>query len=174
MSIRLSKTYNLNSNTIKHFEKVSESLILLNITIENESLKLDSRPLHWRYDFGDFPPLDISFDSETGLLKEITIFIKKRDIVGYNKAEKVDLINIAGLPSFEFEMLKKHEYYYDELCQMEITLYDSTLYICVLDEELQKRILVNEKLSILLNTKEEFIGLEVNHLSSNDLELFRS
>ncbi|MGL4453331.1 MAG: hypothetical protein ACRCTZ_19385 [Sarcina sp.] len=174
MVIRLNKTYNLNSYISKHFEKISESLILLNITLESDSLKLDSRPLHKRYDFGDFPPLDISFDSVTGLVKEITIFINKRNILIQNNMEKVDLMNLEGYPSFTFDMLKKHEYYYDEVCQMEISLCDSIILVCRLDEEVRKKVIVNEALNILLNDKGEFGGFSLNFLSVNDLQLLNS
>lgn len=174
MSIRLNKTYNLNSHIIKHFEKASENLILLNITLESDSLKLDSRPIHKRYDFGDFPPLDISIDSETGLVKEITIFINKRNILIKHDMEKVDLTNLVGYPSFSFDMLKKHEYYYDEVCQMEISICDSTLLVCVLDEEARKKIIVNEALNILLNDRDEFSGFSLNCLSINDLQFLKS
>ena len=75
MSLKLGKTFNLNVRTDKLYEKVSNSLLMFSIVLESESIKLDSRPLHWRFDFGDFPPMDISLDSETGLLKEITVFI---------------------------------------------------------------------------------------------------
>ncbi|MPN45301.1 hypothetical protein SDC9_192868 [bioreactor metagenome] len=173
MTIRLNKTYNLNSRIIKRFEKVSENLILLNVTLESDSLKMDSRPLHKRYDFGDFPPLDISFDSETGLIKEITIFVNNRDVLIKHNIEKVDLINLVGYPSFNFDMLKKHEYYYDEVCQMEILLYDTTLYVCIPDKEVQKKVIVNEMLSMLLNDKDEFIGFSVNCLSVDDIQLLK-
>lgn len=174
MEIRLNKTYNLNLQIIKYFEKVSENLILLNIILESDSLKWDSRPIHKRYDFGDFPPLDISFDSETGLLKEITIFINKIDISNHHNIGKIDLMNLGGYPSFTFDMLKKHEYYYDEVCQIEISLNKSTLLICILAEEAYKKIIVNEALNIFLNDRNEFIGFSLKDLSVNDIQLLQS
>lgn len=174
MRVRLNKTYHFDSNIIKYFEKVSESLILFNIAVKSESVKFDSRPIHFRYDFGDFPPFDISFDSESGLLREITIFINKIDIVDLYKIKEKDLVNIKGFPSFAFDGIEKNEYYYDEVCKIEISLSDLSLFLCISDKEIQKKIIMNEDLDILLNARDEFVGVTVNHLSVDDLGFLKS
>lgn len=174
MGVQLNKTYNFNSNIIKCFEKVSETLILFNITVKNDSVKLVSRPIHFRYDFGDFPPLDISFDSESGLLREITIFINEINIKSFYKMQEIALINLKGFPSFTFDRIEKHEYYYDEVCQMEIYLSALSLFVCISDKEIHTKIIVNEELDILLNVEDEFIGFVVNHLSINDVEFLKN
>ena len=174
MGVKLNKTYNSDSNIIKYFEKVSETLILFNITVKSDSVKLNSRPIHFRYDFGDFPPLDISFDSESGLLREITIFINEINIGSYYEIREKDLINLKGFPSFTFDRIEKHEYYYDEVCKIEIYLSDLSLFVCISDKEIQKKIIVNEDLDILLNAGDEFAGFAVNLLSIDDLKFLKS
>lgn len=173
MAIQIDKTYNLNSRIIKYLEKVSENLILFTIEVEADTLMLDSRPLHWRYDFGDFPPLDISFDSETGLIKEITIFINKENIRYGYMTEDVNLMNLKGFPSISLDVLEKHKYYYDEVCEMEIYLSDSTLSISRLGRIVHKKLLVNEELTILLDEENKFVGLRINNLSIDNVELFK-
>lgn len=173
MILSLKKTYNLYSQTTKCLEKISENLTMLNITFETDMFQFDSRPIHKRYDFGDFPPLDISFDSETGLLKEMTIFINIFSISNDFSYKEDILLNQNGYPCFDIEMLKKHEYYYDETCQMKISLYESRLLICKSDEVLYKKIIINEETHFFLNDKNEFAGFQVNKLSNDDLQLLK-
>lgn len=90
MNFLFKKIYDYETRALKQVEKVSDNLTLFNVIIESDSLKLDSRPLHKRYEFGDFPPLDISFDSETGLIKEFTIFIMKADIFSSESLIRTD------------------------------------------------------------------------------------
>lgn len=173
MTLSLKKTYNLYSQTTKCLEKISENLTMLNITFKIDMFQLDSRPIHKRYDFGDFPPLDISFDSETGLLKEITIFINIFSISSDFSYEEDILLNQKGYPCFNIEMLKKHEYYYDETCQMIISLYESRLLICKLNEVLCEKNIINEEINFFLNDKNEFVGFQMNKLSNDDLKLLK-
>ena len=173
MKIQINKIYKSGLHITKYFEKVSDNLILFNIIVENDSFKLDSRPIHWRYDFGDFPPLDISFDSDTGLIKEITIFINKKNIRGEYKIEESNLMNLRGFPSFTSDILEKHKYYYDEVCQMEVSLLNSTLSVYLLDKKIQKKIIVNEELNLLLSEENDFIGLKVSCLSIDNLEFLK-
>ena len=81
-------------------------------------------------------------------------------------------MNQRGYPCFDFEMLKKHEYYYDEICQMKISLFESKLLICKSDEVLYRKIIINEEIYLLLNDKNEFAGFQVNKLSNDDLRLY--
>lgn len=173
MGIRINTMYNIDLWVVKKFEKVSENLILVNIMIESDLLNLDSRPVHCRYEFGDFPPLDISLDSETGLIKEITIFINKENVRCGCIPENIDLTNLQGYPSANMEFLKKHEYYYDEVCEMEIYLFDTTLRVCRMDRTIYKKLVVNEELTILLDEENKFVGLSINHLSIENIELFK-
>lgn len=169
MEFRFKKTYDYETKIIKQVDKVSDSLTLFNIVLESDSLDLDSRPLHKRYEFGDFPPLDISFDSETGMLKEFTIFIKKDEVSNSEGLRRTDLATFSGYPCFEFCNLEKHESYCDEECHIEISIHESTLLICQLDETVAKVVNINESLSVLLNVDNEFVGFLCGNLTEQDL-----
>lgn len=169
MEFRFKKTYDYETRLIKQVDKVSDSLALFNIVLESDSLDLASRPLHKRYEFGDFPPLDISFDSETGMLKEFTIFIRKDEIISSEGLRRTDLVSCSGYPCFEFCNLDKHEYYYDEECLIEISIHESTLLICLLDEKVTKVVNINESLSVLLNVDDKFVGFLCDNLTERDL-----
>jgi hypothetical protein len=171
MDFRFKKSYDYYTQTIIQVGKVSGNLILLNIALESYSLKLDSRPLHKRYKFGDFPPLDVSFDSETGMIKELTIFIRKKDIDISKSSKKVDSIISLGYPCFEFSNLEKHEYYYDEECKAEILVYGSTLDVRLFDEQVQGIVQVNDSLSIILNNENKYIGFLYNKLTEDAVNL---
>lgn len=170
MGVRLKKIYDLNSDIIKSFERVSGDLVLCNIKVKTEEFNLDSRPLHWRYDFGDFPPLDISFDSESYLLKEITIFVEKKNIDNKSYFEEPRIVSNMGFPVFDFGMLKKHEYYYDEICEIKILLFDLKLTVYILNKKVEKNVMLNKDLGLLLDADSEFVGFVVYNLSVEDLE----
>lgn len=174
MNFRFKKTYDYETIIVKQVEKVSDSLALLNIALENDSLNLDSRPLHKRYEFGDFPPFDISFDSETGMLKEFTIFVKKEDVTNSESCKNINFESLSGYPCFEFCDLEKHEYYYDEECQVVISICDTALHISLLDEEVSKVVKINESLSVLLNAADEFAGFLCDNLTEQDLKILRN
>lgn len=174
MKVQLNKTYNIDSNIIKSFEKVSESLVLFNIVVKSDAVKFDARPIHLRYDFGDFPPFDVSFDSESGLVREITIFINKMDIRELCNIKENNLLSIRGFPSFIYDEIEKNEYYYDEICKIEIYLSDLSLFVCISEKEIQKKIIMNEDLDILLNERDEFVGVIINNLSIDALKLLKA
>lgn len=174
MNFRFNKTYDYETRITKQVEKVSDSLTLFNIALESDSLNLDSRPLHKRYEFGDFPPLDISFDSETGMLKEFTIFINKDDVSNSESSKSTDLVILSGYPCFEFCNLEYHEYYYDEECQIEISIHESALQIILLDKKFAKVVQVNESLSVLIDIENEFVGFLCNNLTEQDLKFLQN
>ncbi len=97
MNLTLAKTYPINAISIQNVESVSENLVLLNFELRSDKLHWDARPYHWLYDFGDFPPLDVSFDSETGLLKEMTIFINKQQLQQQHSYPLTVLSNIEDI-----------------------------------------------------------------------------
>ncbi|QOR35929.1 hypothetical protein IMX26_03670 [Clostridium sp. 'deep sea'] len=163
------KTYDYETRIIKQVDKVSDNLTLFNIALDSDSLNLDSRPIHKRYEFGDFPPLDISFDSETGMLKEFTIFIRKAEVSNIESSISTDLVSLSGYPCFEFFNLEKHEYYYDEECQIEISIHKSALQINLLTEKIEKVVQINESLSLFLNVGDEFVGFLCSNLTEQDL-----
>lgn len=101
MSLELMKTYNIHSIYIQSIESVSEDLILFNSEMQSNGLNLEARPYHWRCDFGNVPPLDISRDSETGLLKEITIFISKKKVAHNYSYICAYSTTIKGYPCFD-------------------------------------------------------------------------
>lgn len=174
MEFRFKKIYDYETRLIKQVDRVSDSLTLFNIALESDSLDLDSRPLHKRYEFGDFPPLDISFDSETGMLKEFTIFIRKADVSNFESPISADLFSLSGYPCFEFSNLESHEYYYDEECQIEISIHESTLQINLTAEKVEKVVQINESLSVLLNLGDEFVGFLCSNLTEQDLKDLRN
>lgn len=173
MGIKIRKLYNVESYSIRSFESVSDELILINLDLKSDSLNLDSRPFHYRYDFGDFPPLDISFDSETGLLKEITLFVNKSDLSYKNQEEKFELLCSEGYPCANTDFLIKHDYYYDEICKMKLSISDSSLSVNQSDRLIHKKIVVNEDLNILIDDSEEIVGLVINNLSAENITLFK-
>lgn len=174
MNFQFKKTYDYETRIIKQVEKVSDGLVLFNIVLESDSLNLDSRPLHKRYEFGDFPPFDISFDSETGMLKEFTIFIKKEDVTNSESCKNINFESLSGYPCFEFSNLEKNEYYYDEENQVVISICDTTLHISLLDEKVSKVVEINEFLSVLLNTADDFVGFLYDNLTEQDLKILRN
>ena len=171
MTLRLNKTYNLYVKNSKSLEKISQDMTMLNIDFEGDIISFDDRPAHMRFEFGACPPLDISFDSVTGLLKEITVFIED-DKISRNVRWKQEEFNTEnGYPCFDINMLEKHQYYYEETCELEIILYESILVICKLNQIPYKQIFINEEVYIYLNSQNQFIGVQVNNLSSEDLKL---
>lgn len=171
MGINIKKIYNIESFSAISFESVSDELILINLELKADSVNFDSRPFHYRYDFGDFPPLDISFDSETGLLKEITLFVCKAYLKHDNQAGDIMIHSIRGYPCASTDLLIKHEFYYDEICEMNIILKDRSLSVRQIGNPSCKKVIVNENLSILLDESEKITGVEFKNLSSDNLNL---
>lgn len=172
MEIKVKKLYNIESFSTINFESVSDELILINLELKADSVNFDARPFHCRYDFGDFPPLDISFDSETGLLKEITLFVSKSCLKHDNEVGNVKTHNVTGYPCASTDFLIKNEFYYDEICEMDIALQESSISVSHLASASCKRVVVNENLSILLDESEVIIGVVIDNLSSDNLNLF--
>lgn len=171
MGISINKLYNFESFSDRSFESVSDELILINLELKADLVNFHSRPFHYRYDFGDFPPLDIAFDSETGLLKEITLFVSKSCLKHDNHAEDIEIYSVTGYPCASTDFLIKHEFYYDEICEMNIILKDSSLSVSQLGSASCKKVIVNENLSILLDESEVITGVMFNNLSSDNLNL---
>jgi len=171
MRISIKMLYNIESFAIRSVESVSDELILINIELKTESVNFDSRPFHCRYDFGDFPPLDISFDSETGLLKEITLFVNKSCLRHDNHDGDIKIQSVTGYPCANIDFLEKNEFYYDEVCEMNIILKDSSLSVFHSDSANCKKVIVNETLSLLLDKAETVTGVVFKNLSSDNLDL---
>ncbi len=175
VSLQLMKTYDIHATCIKNIELVSDDLILFNMEVQSDQFDLQSRPYHWRYDFGNFPPLDIAFDSETGLLKELTIFIRKKNVVqGQNAIQMLYVKELEGYPTFDIEMWAKHEYYHDEDSEVIIVLEQSSVWILLKEMDICMKLSVNHELAILFNAKSQFAGFVVNHLEQEHLHLFRN
>ena len=170
MSIILTKIYQIDSYSYKYFEKASEDLVLFTLEMIGDSLPFDSRPVHWRCDFGDFPPMDISLDSDTGLLKEITIFIKKSEIKKMEGKSHLDAIASEGYPTFSTDIWRKHEYYYDESIGVNISTQESSLYLCLSNKKIQCKLKVNEVLDVLLDEQGFFSGFIINNLSNEEMK----
>jgi hypothetical protein len=157
-------------------ESVSEDLVLVNLELTLDSYKFDkfkTRPLHCLYYFGDFPPLDISFDSETGLLKEITLFVKKSILKHDSITGNVEHQNVIGYPCFNTEFVEENESYYTETCEIIITLRELSLSVARTNRLSSKKVIVNENLSILLDEKETLTGVEINNIGKAYLDLLK-
>jgi hypothetical protein len=173
MSLKLVKTYSINATCSNNLEKVSENLILFNIEMKSDMLHFDSRPYHWRCDFGDFPPLDISLDSETGILKEITVFINRKDIRKDEECKYLFLSNMDGYPAFNTDIWKKNEYYYDEFRDVDISLFNSSLFVSIKKSNINKKLKVNDILDILLDKEGVVAGFVINNLENDEFYLFK-
>ncbi len=161
MNLILAKTYPINAISIQNVESVSEDLILLNLELRGDKLHWDARPYHWLYDFGDFPPLDVSFDSETGLLKEMTIFINKQQLQQQHSYPLTVLSNIEGYPAFDTTSLSHNSYYYDELADIVVSLADSCLIAARKGVDTSVQLKVTDTLDILLTAQSQFVGFIV-------------
>ncbi|WPP42615.1 hypothetical protein SK066_06655 [Paenibacillus hunanensis] len=171
MSLQLMKTYDVNATCIKSVEAVSEDLILFNIEMRS-TLNFDSRPYHWRCDFGNVPPLDLSLDSETGLIKEITVFISKKTLIRDYNCNCMYSNELKGYPSFNTKIWTKHEYYYDEFLDIGMYLDNSMLNVLLKGRVASVRLEVNNVLDILFDEKNLFIGFVVKNLDSKELYFF--
>ncbi len=176
MELVVNKLYDIQSFSNINVESVAEDLVLVNLELTLDSYKFDkfkTRPLHCLYYFGDFPPLDISFDSETGLLKEITLFVKKSILKHDSITGNVEHQNVIGYPCFNTEFVKENESYYDVFCEMIITLRELSLSVARADHASSKKVSVNENLSILLDEKETLTGVEFNNIGKAYLDLLK-
>jgi hypothetical protein len=176
MELVVNKLYDIQSSSNINVESVAEDLVLVNLELTLDSYKFDkfkTRPLHCLYYFGDFPPLDISFDSETGLLKEITFFTDKSSLKHENIIGNVEYQNVIGYPCFNTEFAEKHESYYTETCEIIITLRELSLSVARTNRLSSKKVIVNENLSILLDEKEALTGVEINNICKDSLNLFK-
>lgn len=170
MTLVLQKVYDIDSNSNRVIESVSEDLVLLTNEVKADTVNFDSRPYHWRCEFGDFPPLDISLDSDTGLLKEITVFIKKRDI-GKDVSALLHLPKSCGYPAFRTDIWRKHEHYYDEYALVEIFVVGESLYIRKQECDPVEILRVNITLDIMVDKNNLFAGLIVRDLTGKELDL---
>jgi len=171
MDLVVKKLYDIQSYSTINVESVSEELVLIDLELQPDSINFDSRPLHCRYDFGDFPPLDISFDSETGLLKEITLFVSKSYLKHEKEVRDVEYQNAIGYPCMNTEFVVKNEFYYDEICEIIITRRELSLSVVRANRVSSLKVIVNENLSILLDESEALTGVEFNNLSKDNLNL---
>jgi hypothetical protein len=171
MELIVKKLYDIQSFSTINVESVSEELVMINLELKPDSINFDSRPLHCRYDFGDFPPLDISFDSETGLLKEITLFVSKSYLKNENEIGDVEYQKVIGYPCMNTEFMVKNEFYYDEICEIIITRRELSLSVGRANRKSSKKVIVNENLSILLDESEVVTGVEFSNLSKDNLNL---
>ena len=171
MSLKFIKVYDIDSNSSRYIESVSDDLTLLTNEVAANDVNLDSRPYHWRCDFGDFPSLDISIDSETGILKEVTIFIRKSDISSNTEIDFLGLPVIYGYPMFNTDIWGKHEFYHDECADVTLSIFGRDL--CILKRKTipVKRLIVNKKLDILIDENSLFIGVVFKDLSEIELSL---
>ena len=177
MELVVNKLYDIQSCSVLNVESVSEDLVLVNLALTLDSYKFDkfkTRPLHCLYDFErNIPPLDISLDSETGLLKENTLFVKKPILKHENIIGNVEYQNVIGYPCFNTEFAEKHESYYTETCEIIITLRELSLSVARTNRLSSKKVIVNENLSILLDEKEALTGVEINNIGKAYLDLLK-
>lgn len=167
MGVKLYKCYEIVSCCDKYFERVGDRLVLLNIELKGSSLTFDSRPYHWRYDYSNIPPLDLSLDSETGLLKEITIFLENDKITSSNANKSNGLLNMEGYPSFQTDIWEEDEFYYDEKGQVNLQLNQSELEISILGREFLKKLNVNKELDLLMDKNDVFTGFILKNLNED-------
>lgn len=177
MELVVNKLYDIQTCSVLNVESVSEDLVLVNLALTLDSYKFDkfaTRPLHCLYDFErNIPPLDISLDSETGLLKEITLFVKKPILKHDSITGNVEHQNVIGYPCFNTEFVEENESYYDVFCEMIITLRELSLSVARADHASSKKVSVNENLSILLDEKEMLMGVEFNNIGKAYLDLLK-
>lgn len=173
MNLILSKTYNFFSSINMAVENISAELILISIELKGHELSFDARPYHWRCDFGDFPPLDISLDSETGLIKEVTIFIRKKDIKITDKSKKLDLSVLKGYPSFDTSIWEENEYYMDNNLKVDISLSNRDMSILIQSKSPVQILTVNEALDIYFDNQNVFTGFVIKNLADNELNLLK-
>lgn len=173
MLVKYYKSYPMRTTVIKSYEKISSDLLLFNIMFQLDEFQYDSRPIHKRYEFGDFPPFDVSFDSQTGLLKEITLFIRKGIVNNSDNCNSCNLINKEGFPCFKFENIVKNEFYYDENVDVNINIVNDVLVVQINKGEQSYEINIDKHLKILLNNEEEFLGFKYFCLESEMLEMLK-
>jgi len=169
MNLKFLKEYDIDSSSSRYFENVSQDLVLLTIELKVDKVNFDSRPFHWRCEFGDFPPLDISVDSETGLLKEVTVFIKRKDVRRNVEGSLSKLPVSYGYPLFNTDIWGKHEYYYDEFAEVKMLISNVNLSICKHDCTPLKILKVNEKLEIVIDENSFFAGFILRNLTEAEL-----
>ncbi|MDO4721071.1 MAG: hypothetical protein Q4A78_10455 [Peptostreptococcaceae bacterium] len=173
MIIRVENIYSIPSNAVRNIEKISENFLLINIWIKPETFELASRALYGLYYFDDIPPMEIGFDFETGLLKEFTIFVHSSNIC-WQKLMDIPLVEMSGYPSADLGFARKHQYYYDEVCNLEMYCCNQEFWFFLQDHVPFKKIGVNKDISILLDSENCFIGAVIQNLSQDELNLLVS
>lgn len=173
MELVVNKLYNIQSYSNINVESVAEDLVLVSLELKLDSYKFDLSPLHCLYYFGDFPPLDISFELVTGFLKKIKFFVDKSNLKRENITGNVEYQNVIGYPCFNTEFVEKNEYYYSETCEITVTLRELSLNAVRTNRTSSKKVIVNDNLSILLDEKETVVGVEINNLSNAYLDVLK-
>lgn len=174
MIIRAKKIHSIPSNSIRNIERIDKNFLLINIWIKQETFETVSRTLYGLYYFDDVPPLEMGFDSKTGLLKEVTIFVEPPKICRQKSMDNIPLWETDGQPAADLSFARKGQYYYDEICDIEIHCCSREFWFFLKNHALFRKIHINKDLSILLDSEDHFIGAVMQNLSQEEIDRLAS
>ena len=156
------------------FECMGNQFVLVTITMSafsTNSSHLLPRPFHWRLADGKNPPLDISIDPESGLLREITFFIEGKiaDQNAFLPSYKSD----KGQPVFQIKRWGKNEYYLDEEGMIDITLYNNDIYCIFSGINIDNTLDINKKLICIFDNNNVLGGFILKDLDKKEKRVFK-
>lgn len=156
------------------FECMGNQFVLVTITMSTSSKNsshLLPRPFHWRLADGKNPPLDISIDPESGLLREITFFIEGK-ITAQNTFQP-SYKSGKGQPVFQIIRWEKDEYYLDEEGMIDIILYNNDVYCIFSGVDIDNTLDINSKLSCIFDNNNVLGGFILKDLDKKEKRVFK-
>ncbi len=134
-------------NIFAHFnlELVSNRLVMFNYKLTNGKNSFGKTTIHKLFYSGDYPPFDISFDLETGFVKEISVFYPIGNIIDIKQNWFPEKQVEKGYPSFVFFNLEQNQYHYSETKEIKLVLAKQGLTLYLNNVESKFLVQINQK-----------------------------
>lgn len=154
-------------------EYMGHQFVLVTITMSlfsAHSSHLLPRPYHWRLADGKNPPLDVSIDPESGLLREITFFIADKKI---KQLPEPSYRSGNGNPAFQTNSWREDEYYLDEEGLVSVSLYNNDIYCSFSGLNIDFALDIDFKLGCLFNINNILAGFILRRLDHQEMKVLK-
>lgn len=173
MGLELAEVINIAGKSIRGLECMGEQFVLVTVKMNIFAMHLPHlypRPYHWRLADGKNPPLDVSIESDSGLLKGITFFwADTRATIITQPFYRI----INGYPIFKTERWGDDQYYFDEKGEVYFSLCGNDVYCSFSGMNVDYILNIDKKLSVVFDANNFLTGLILKGLVEKELNILK-
>jgi len=174
MGLLLARTINSAETSNRSLEHMGHQFVLVTINMSaflTDTTHLLPRPYHWRLADGKNPPLDVSIDSQSGLIREITVFLADKKFE--QNVSQSRCRSSKGHPVFETTSWTEDEYYIDEEGVVGVTLYNNDVYCSFSGLNVDNCLDIDDKLRCLFTSENVLEGFVFKDLDQQEMKVLK-